>query len=199
MKLAGFLGFLVVVVPLGLAAQNGGASFSIAGESNGATGTITTIGPNGQTVTRSFTVPNPCPISMQASHLSDGSMIKTGSAHPKGVHPAGLGQRLHLTLTSPDERTIASAVVNVRGWTATGRMERAAFSHGQGLSMRTLTVLLTAGTNRSASTDLWAPGLTAVDSVELYSVTFTDGTNWYPDGGRACRVTPDPMMLVANR
>lgn len=51
-----------------------------------------------------------CPVSMRAQHLSDGSMVRTGSVHPKGI-----GQWLHLTFTSPESKQIASARLTVRG------------------------------------------------------------------------------------
>lgn len=208
MKLARILGCLLAVVPLGVAAQNGGANFGVAGMEgmqSGATGTIFTTGPNGQASSSTFTAPNACPVSMQASHLSDGSMIRTGPAQPQGAHPKDVGQRLHLTLFSPDQRAIASAVVKVRGWTARSRMERAStgpnpsVGPNRGQTMRTLTVRFTAGENRSATADLWAPGLTAVSSIELWSVAFTDGSSWEPANGSACRVSPDPIMPITGK
>jgi hypothetical protein len=188
MKLSGFLGCLLAVAPLGLAAQSGSQSY----------GAITTIGPNGQVTSQTFTVPNPCPVSMQATHGSDGTMIKTGPTHPKDAHSTGIGQQLHLTLRSPDQRIIASATVNVRGWTAKGRIAHADTGNDSALAVRTLTAPFAAGPNRSASADLRAPGLTSISSVELVSVTFTNGTTWTPAQGKTCRVSPDPMMLIAN-
>jgi hypothetical protein len=138
-------------------------------------------------------LPNPCPVGVLVSHLSDGRTIKTGT-----THPMGLGQRLHLTLTSPDSRSIASATVNVRGWTAKGRKEQAGKDKDAALPVRTLTVPFTAGTGRTAWADVWAPGLTAVSSVELISVAFGDGTTWTPAQGKTCQVTPDPLMLITN-
>lgn len=187
MKLAGFLGLLLVTAPLGLAAQSGGAGFGVSG--------MESI--NGQATIPNTTVPNLCPISMEASHLSDGSMIKTGRVHPNGIHPKGIGQRLHLTLTSPDQRTIASATLKLRGWNATGRMERTAL-HNEDQTARTVTASFTAGPARTASVDVWASGLTAVTSVELLSVHYSDGTTWMPAQGNTCHVSPDPMMLVTN-
>jgi len=197
MKLAGFLGCLLAVAPLGIAAQTGSQSYGVAGMEgmpSAAVGTIVTTGPNGQTTTHTFTVPNLCPVRIQASHLSDGSMIKTAKAHPKGI-----GQRLHLTLTSPDSRTIASAIINVRGWTAKGRAQQVSAGRNAALLVRTLTIAFTAGTGRNASADAWAPGLTSVTSVELVSVAFADGTTWTPANGKTCRVTPDPLMLITER
>lgn len=223
MKLACFLGCLLVIAPLGLAAQRGGASFGIAGTepmgqnaaqrptssphcANRAPGQnssciFTYVGSDGQVTTYIVTPPSPaasCPVGMKADHLSDGSMIKTGSTHPKDAHPKGIGQRLHLTLTSPDQRTIASATLKLLGWNATGRMERAAL-HNEDQSARTVTASFTAGPADTASADVWASGLTAVTSVELLSVRYSDGSTWTSTQGKTCSVSPDPMMLIANQ
>ena len=190
MKLAGFLGCLLLLVPLGLAAQNGG--YGVAGMEG-----LTTIGPDGRTTTQIVSPPNFCPFSIEASHLSDGNIIKTGADHPRGV-----GQRLHLKLINPDQRTIASATVNLRGWTAKGRTEQLGqmgSSADSSLGVRTLTIPFTPGADRTASADVWAPGLTAVVSVELLSVKYSDSSTWTPAQGRTCRVTPDHLMLITLR
>ncbi|MGA3333034.1 MAG: hypothetical protein ABSC62_02600 [Terracidiphilus sp.] len=185
MKLVAFVGCLLTVAPWAIGAQTGAQSYGVAGMEN--------MGPNGQRPVHTVMVPNPCPVGVRVSHLSDGRTIKTGMAHPKG-----LGQRLHLTLTSPDSRSIASATVNVRGRTAKGRMEQAGKDNDAALPVRTLTVPFTAGADRTASADVWAPGLTAVSSVELISVAFGDGTTWTRAQGKTCQVTPDPLMLITH-
>jgi len=186
MKLVALVGCLLAVAPWAVAAQTGAQSYGVAGMEN--------MGSGGQSPVQTATLPNPCPVGVRASHLSDGGVVKTGTMHPKE-----LGQRLHLTLTSPDSRSIASATVNVRGWTAKGRIEQTGKDEGAALPVRTLTVPFTAGADRTASADVWAPGLTAVSSVELISVAFEDGTTWTQAQGKTCQVTPDPLMLVTNR
>jgi hypothetical protein len=191
-KLAFFLGCLFLVAPLGLAAQNG--SYGVAGMEG-----ITTFGPDGQATTTITTVapPNLCPVSIEASHLSDGNIVKTGADHPKGV-----GQRLHLKLNNPDQRMIASATVNLRGWTQKGRTEQlgqVGASDDAALGVRALTVPFTPSTDRTVSADIWVPGLTVVVSVELLSVKYSDGSTWTPPQGKTCRVAPDLLMVVTQR
>jgi len=198
-RLARFLGCLVLFAPLVLAAQNGGSQNGGFGAVGGAGGATFTIGHDGQssTVTQTIPQPNLCPVSIEASHLSDGNIVKTGADHPKGV-----GQRLHLKLNSPDQRTIASATVNLRGWTQKGRAEKVGgvgSSDDAALEVRTLTVPFTPSADRTASTDVWVPGLTAVVSVELLSVKYSDGSTWTPVQGKTCRVAPDLLMVVTQR
>ncbi len=197
MKLAGFLGYVLLAAPLGLAAQN--TSYGVAGMES-----TTLVGPDGRAIAPAQTVtpPNLCPVSIEASHLSDGNIVRTGARYPKADHAGGPGQRLHLKLTSPDERTIDSATVNLRGWTTTGRAERlaqASANQDPTLQTRTLTVYLIPGADRTATVDVWAQGLTAVESVELVSVKYFDGSTWTPVQGKSCRVTPDHLMLITQR
>ncbi len=185
MKLANVLGLAIAVAPIALAAQSSSQGTLIAQR--------TQIGPSGQTKTFTLTLPNPCPVGVIAQHRADGSMVKTGSAHPQG-----LGQWLHVTLTSPDTRILAKAAFNVHGWTAQGHMEQANVSRDGSQAVRTVQTPLTAESGGTASADLWAPGLTAVSSIELLSVDFADGSAWTPAPGKTCRVMPDPLMAIAR-
>jgi hypothetical protein len=197
-KLAGFFGCLFLVAPLGLAAQNASSSygvFRVAGSQ-----TTTLIGPDGKPIpaTRTFPQPNMCPVSIQASHLSDGNVVNTGAGLPRfySPNPKGVGQLLHFNLRSPDQRTIASATVNLRGWTAKGRTAKVDSSGDASLPVRTLTILFAPNADRTVKADVWAPGLTAVVSVELLYVQYADGSAWTPEQGHVCRVVPDHMMLI---
>ena len=111
----------------------------------------------------------------------------------------GIGQRLHLKLNSPDQRTITSATLNLRGWTAKGRKAQVDSSDDAALRMQTLTVPFTPSAVRTVSADVRVPGLTAVVSVELLSVKYSDGSTWTPPQGKTCRVAPDLLMVVAQR
>jgi hypothetical protein len=139
---------------------------------------------------------NDCPVSMRAQHLSDGSMVKTS----RPVHPAGIGQRLHLTLTNPDAKQIARAEVTIHGVTPKGRVMQASTAQENSAdATRNMSVSFSAGPHGSASADLWAPGVSAVQSIELDSVTYSDGSIWKVADGVACRITPDPFMLITSR
>ena len=187
MKLTHLLGLMLVVAPLAAAGQS-----SVSSSSLGVV-TVTQIGPGGKTTTLTIAMPIPCPVSMHANHLADGSMVKTGGAHPQRP-----GQWLHVTLTSPDKRVLAKATFNVHGWTAKGRMEQTEAGRKSAPTWRTIQTPLTAGSGKTASADIWAPGLSAVSSVELLSVAFADGSTWAPAAGKSCRVMPDLMMAIAR-
>jgi hypothetical protein len=47
--------------------------------------------------------------------------------------------------------------------------------------------------------DLVLPGFSSVQSITLNSLTYSDGSTWNSFKGNACRVAPDPFMLVSAR
>ena len=139
---------------------------------------------------------NRCPVFMRAQHLSDGSLVKTG----KPTHPAGIGQWLHLMFTNPDSKQIASARLTVHGATPKGRVMQAASAQGGSSdATQSLSVAFSPGPDQSATANLWVAGMTAVESIALDSMVYSDGSTWKATDGMACRVTPDPLMLISVR
>jgi hypothetical protein len=136
-----------------------------------------------------------CPVTMRAQHLADGEMIKTGGARPQGI-----GQWLHLTFMAPDSRRIAKAALTIRGVNSKGRvMQAAEAGDGSSDATTTRTVEFTAGAGRQDVADLWVPGMTAVRSIDVNSVSYADGETWKLAGNLDCRVAPDALMLTRNR
>lgn len=188
MKLAAAVSFAFIFTSMGVSAQ----SFGVA-----STGSLN--GPKHTIVLQSAPAAGPaCPVSLRAQHLSDGGMVKVRDGHPD--HPAGIGQWLHLTLANPASRRIAKARVIVYGFTNRARVtEAGAGGQGSADAIRTFTVAMVAQSDKAVAGDLWAPGMTAVQTVELESVTYADGETASFSGNQACRVAPDPLMLIAGR
>jgi hypothetical protein len=55
------------------------------------------------------------------------------------------------------------------------------------------------GAGQAAEADVWVPGMTAVGSIDLDGVTFADGAMWNFANDGGCRITPDPLMLIAGK
>ena len=174
-----------------LAAQSGagGASFGVArmeglyGPGNGAAAVLTLS---------EFA----CQAGLRAQFLADGTMMETARVPMRGV-----GQRLYLTLTRPDVRKIVSITVIVEGWTPKGRLQKAAAGaeSPSARGQQRLMVPLKAESDTAATGELWAPGLSAVDAVELVSIQFRKGSKWSPAAGESCRVAPEGNMRIAER
>lgn len=138
-----------------------------------------------------------CPVSLRALHGSSGNMLKVDKNRP-----AGIAQLLHLIVSNPDSRQIVAARVRVRGLSGKGRMTQTANQdRGQGTGdvSRSLVARFSSGADKEISSDVWVAGMSAVLEVELNSVTFADGTTRKFAGVEACRIAPEPLMLVADR
>ena len=132
---------------------------------------------------------------MYAGHLADGAMVKADNAHPKGI-----GQWLSLSFVSLDQKEIAGARLQVEGIRPNGHATQA-FSGGISpyQAVQTLDVAFSAGPNHAALANIWVPGMSAVNRIELISMDYGDGSNWKIGSGASCHVAPDPMMLITSR
>ncbi len=174
-----------------LAAQNANRSYGVIGQGPG-TGQQAAAN---KAVADAVRVDLGCPVSMRAQHLADGEMVKTGKARPEG-----LGQWLHLTFMAPDSRRIAKATLAIYGSSPKGRVTKTASGRSDSSDASTaLTAEFTAGTGRNDVADLWVPGMTAVQSIEVLSVVLGDGSTLKFAGDLTCRVAPDLFMPIANR
>jgi hypothetical protein len=135
-----------------------------------------------------------CPVLMHAGHLADGSMIKTDSAHPRGI-----GQWLSLSLQSFDNKQIAKATLTVHGMTPKGHITQTVADGGPADATQTFHVTFVSGANQAALADLWVPGMSAVERIDLESVGYGDGSVWKVADSSFCQVRPDPFMLITSR
>ena len=142
-----------------------------------------------------------CPVSLRALQGVGGQLVatKNGQTTPQ------LGQRIHLLAANPPSgKKIAGATVTVEGLSARGRL-RPAQGQAGGTSdiQRTMDVSFAAEDEHTMAADLRLAGFTVVNSIELDSITYSDGSIWKMTGKLAdhspCRVTPDGFMLVAGR
>lgn len=181
MKSAVVLSFALLLSSIAVAAQSAGQQ------------------PSQVTVFRVPPINIGCPISLRALHGASGDMLKVDKSRPKGI-----AQLIHLIVTNPDSRRIVAARVRVHGLSGKGRVTQTGSFRDESDAAATLEVRFpdgpekSAGTDREASGDLWVPGMTAVLSIDLHSVTFTDGSIWSFSGREACHVVPDKLMLIAG-
>jgi hypothetical protein len=154
------------------------------------------MGHDGQAANYTVNLLHTCPAGLSARHLSDGDLVKTGVAHPKGV-----GQALHLTLSGETHGPIKEATILFRGFLPKGHSALAA-SESNPSATRSQHVRFNASTDptdkakNTSSADIWVAGLSAVTAVEVLSTTAADGSVWTPSGDIACRVAPDLFMPV---
>lgn len=63
---------------------------------------------------------------------------------------------------------------------------------------RTLTIQFERDNSDEDSSQFELPGFVTLSSIQLNSVTYTDGTIWNIAAPRSCRVAPSPLMLVGG-
>jgi len=146
-----------------------------------------------------------CPVNMHALQGSGTGLIAVRGEKQTN----GSVQRIHLVLSTAESKQIVGAKVKVSGLSGRNRVERASsamdltLDPGQKSSPAVLTRRLDAAfmpeNDKEAATDLVLPGFTSVRSIQLESITYSDGTTWTVPGLQSCHVAPDPMMLIAGR
>ncbi|MGA8085702.1 MAG: hypothetical protein WCA10_00250 [Terracidiphilus sp.] len=179
MKIAA-VAFVLLLSSFPLAAQNGAK-------------------PEGQVlVLRSSPVGNGCPIGMIANQGVWDHTIRVRQGQQETVLQP-FGQRIFLTLNDSHPAPIVAATVKVYGLTARNHMVQAnGNANPNGDATKIIEVKFVASQKGGVTGDLYIPGFTAVNSIELLQVSYDDGRVWRIGGSSVCRVAPDPMMLIAN-
>ena len=139
-----------------------------------------------------------CPVDLRAQQAGVADLVQADAGKPDGSKPKGIAQRLRLMIVGPESARIVAAKVTVRGYSRRGRIRQTfTTDDGSADASRTLQVNFSSG-HETGSAFLWAHGLTAVESVDLLSLTYNDGSIWNIAEGNVCRIIPDPVMLIAN-
>lgn len=109
------------------------------------------------------------------------------------------GQRIFLTLNDTRPAAIVAATVKIYGLTAKNHVVQTDnHATADGDATKTMSITFAMRQKNGVSSDLYIPGFTAVNSIELIQVSYEDGRVWRIGADSVCRVTPDPMMLIAN-
>ena len=120
-----------------------------------------------------------------------------GVAHPEGLdgkskdaQPASRVNALH----------IVSATATAYGFGSQPRAELVSpgpNSRRNASSVQTRNLQLQfSAKDGSSIAEVWVPAFGAVRSLELQSITWSDGSNWKPARGESCTVAPSLFMLV---
>lgn len=142
-----------------------------------------------------------CPV-VQAAHFPGlGASVpigKNGSVDRNA--PRKDGQHLDLKLMNSSMSPITSIRITVRGWRsgtgATLPAQKTELEHES--ASKTLNVTVNIASRKTVSHDVWVSGLASVDSVDVDEVKYADGLVWRPSSLGACRVVPDPLMLISK-
>jgi hypothetical protein len=133
-----------------------------------------------------------CPVSMRALHGSGHGMIAVKNQPPVD----GFAQEIHLILGNRQAAKVVNAELVVQGYSGKQRLAQTLSGEADGDLTKTVDASFTPE-DGAAAADLLLRGFTAVSSIRLESITYSDGSTWKVGGQQVCRVAPDPMMLIA--
>lgn len=154
----------------------------------------------GETLTLRPYVEGACPISMHATQGMWDHTVRVKDGETKPVPPVPLGQRISLSLKDDRHASIVAATVRVRGLNGTSRKVLTPTGEQQDWNaVTTLKVKFAQQDDGSSLADLRVAGFTAVNSVQLINVSYSDGSTWRSSKANACSVQPDPLMLITER
>ena len=138
-----------------------------------------------------------CPVSIDARQGVWDHTMRVHNGQDEKVYD-GIGQRLSLTLLDTRSPRIVAATVKVVGLSGQNRMLNTAAQSSPTPDLSRIIRLTSFTEAKSGMTaELYAPGFTSVTSIQLLEVTYADGSNWSNPDLKICRVSPDPLMLVA--
>ena len=140
-----------------------------------------------------------CPIDMHARQgLWDRTVRVRDGEKERVLQP--FGQRISLDLKDSRPARIVAATVRVHGLNGKNRMVLTPTDTTQRWNaVKTLKVNFAEQKDGTVSADLWIGGFTSVSSIQLMDVSYSDGSIWKISRSNACRVQPDPLMLITER
>jgi hypothetical protein len=132
-----------------------------------------------------------CPVSLRAQQRAAGDVREVDNSRPKGI-----AQLLHLAFTNADPRAIKSVTVTVHGLSGKSHIVQTLSTSDSTDAARTLDVMLAAESGREVAADLWVPGLSAVRTISLESISYADGSTWKLAGESGCSTLIDGFMPI---
>jgi hypothetical protein len=138
-----------------------------------------------------------CPVAMVAWQAAGNATPAMAKSQAAGSAPA---QRIQFKLTNAKLGAIAAVRIRVNGWNgAAHRMPTVQVNERKVTGSKTMELKVSIGPRETAETDAWVHGLTSVNSIDLMSVEYADGSSWKAKSADACSVVPDPIMLISKR
>ena len=137
-----------------------------------------------------------CPVELKASLQAAGKIVpivpaKTGQNQPDQ-------RRLQITLGNPKSE-VASARITVHGYPVGVRVDPAVLYFPDPAEItETIVFNRAVAAGENASLGVAIPGFSTVTSLDLDSVTYSDGSSWRAGNLRNCRAVGLPVDPAAN-
>ena len=174
---------------------------------------------NAQAMIAPISTGSSCPIAMHARHMGGLHAIQTGKGSTPDISPEPsvpspvlslasgdtrhapsadmTGASMVLSLASRDSRPITAATIKVHGLprkTLFIPVESGAGATAD--ASQTIQLRLTQDPEEGTFAEFEAAGIPVIQTIDLKSVTYADGSTLKLAESQNCRVAPDPLVLV---
>jgi hypothetical protein len=153
----------------------------------------------------SATVSNPsaCPVELSAAQHGLSQMLVVGPNAPAVPAPDGrhTQQSIDLSMKNTRLQRIVAAELEVHGTANKSRMVRtnAVTNEPTADTVRNVHLVSSVPADQTRTRTVAANDLTSVAWISVMELRYADGSTWHARPGGECRVTPDPLMLVAGK
>jgi hypothetical protein len=149
--------------------------------------------------------PSACPVELSAAQHGAGMLIAAGPNQPAVPAPDGkhAQQSIDLSMKNTRLQRIVAAELEVHGTSNKRRMlpAGAVVLTGQPTAdaVRNVHLVSSVPADQTRMRTVSVNDLTSAAWVSVIELRYADGSTWQARPGSECRVTPDPMMMIANK
>ena len=151
-----------------------------------------------------------CPVELSAAQHPGSELVRAdkkiatpGSVTPGSVvePPAEARQSIDLSMKNARLQRIVAADLEVHGTTSKSRVLRmnAVADQPMADAVRNVHLVNSVPADQTRMRTVTVKDLTSVAWVSVIELRYADGSTWHARPGAECRVTPDPLMLVAGK
>ena len=149
--------------------------------------------------------PSACPVWLSAAQHPGSELVRANKkiATPGSVvePPAEAQQSIDLSMKNTRLQRIVAADLEVHGTTSKSRVLRmnAVTDQPMADAVRNVHLVNSVPADQTRMRTVTVKDLTSVAWVSVIELRYADGSTWHARPGAECRVTPDPLMLVAGK
>jgi hypothetical protein len=136
-----------------------------------------------------------CPVNLHLRTSPAPNILETSKARP-----GRRTQQIEIALLNYGTKDVTSFDAHVMGFSERGELQllTAQYRDGEPSASASIHVdeIVIAGGSRSLTRTV--QNIVGVKWLQLDTITFRDGSTWERSSGTACRVQPDPFLLVAQ-
>jgi hypothetical protein len=151
------------------------------------------------------TNPSACPVELSAEQHGGGALLAAGP-NASAIPPLSAnrsGQSIDLSMKNARLQRIVAAELEVHGTSNKSRVmpARGALITNEPTAdaVRNVHLASSVPADETRMRTVSVKDLTSVAWISVLELRYADGSTWHARPGAECRVTPDPMMMIADK